>query len=219
VTEGVVHEIGRHRLRVGSVFDNLASLSAGTRPHVMYTDPPWGQGMMKYFANKRAQDTGIDTPIMDYQELLVVVCRYAKAAVAGPVFIEYGLRWDAEVRAVAAQAGLQWLATLQTRYSGGKLPQHLHIFWANGTPAPDFVATIGSEAYRARMAASKGGATNPTAALQPFATTDAIVVDPCCGLGVVAKAAIGLKMRFFGNELNVVRAARTREVLLKDRRP
>ncbi len=51
------------------------------------------------------------------------------------------------------------------------------------------------------------------AAIAPWAEPDAILVDPCCGLGLMAKAAKKHKMRFFGNELNAARMARTQTVL------
>lgn len=65
---------------------------------------------------------------------------------------------------------------------------------------------VGSEAWEGRVDVFAG---DRRAAKEALGITSGIVLDPCCGKGYTARAAVAHGLTFRGNELNPERAAVT----------
>jgi hypothetical protein len=211
-----VATLGLHRVSHGDLMDGLAALFAGSpKAALFYSDPPWGAGNLKFWQTMNAKmNAGTASQEINYPAFLAQVMAMAAAFTDGPVLIEYGVRWKADVLAAAAVAGLTYHGTAHPTYNSG-LPLDLHVF---STPGSRPLAALLDAAYFAALEGTHGF-TTVTTAVAPLAQPGHILLDPCCGLGFSARAALAFGMRFFGNELNESRLAVTRSHLLKGTTP
>lgn len=205
----MIEHVGVHRLRVGDASGSVAELLAGEKARIFYCDPPWGPRMMQYFRTLADRDSGESAPTRDYRDLLTDLAQQAAVHTVGPVFIEYGPRWRDEVTELCTAAGLIQLAVIEATY--GLLPFHLHVFRPPQALTVD-LSMIHAPHYQKSVQAVKG-LKLVLAAIQPFVAHDTPIVDPCSGVGMTAKAALRVGMRFYGNELNATRLARARAAL------
>ena len=60
-----------------------------------------------------------------------------------------------------------------------------------------------------------GGLRQVLAVLSSVAKPHDVVLDPCCGTGLTARACLRLGLTFYGNELNAARARKTAALLEK----
>jgi hypothetical protein len=200
----MVQVFGGHRVQAGDATAGLDTLMNGATAAVFYSDPPWGPGMMTYFQNLVRKQTG-ETPAQpDYLTLLRAVLYAAATFTDGPVFIEYGMQWADDVVRAASVAGCAHIATFDAVYTSTKRPLHVHLFAPPRADGALLAGVAASAAYRTAIASATGVAA-VVAAIRPFVVPDGIVLDPCCGGGLVAKAAVRCGMRFYGNELNAHR--------------
>lgn len=209
---------GLHKIRSGDASGSVRELLGAEQARVFFTDPPWGPGMMKYFQTLADRDTGRSSPspVRDYLDLVGDLASQANECTDGPVFIEYGIRWRDEVIRTCESRGLIHLATIQTRYAGGVFD--MHIFSPSRQSSIYIRSLVQSPDYQ-RIAAETRGVTRGVHLVRPFVQLHrpshmppSIIVDPCCGLGATFKIAKKVGMRFYGNELNPKRLARTEAV-------
>lgn len=196
--------IGPHRVTNASVESPLVdSLFAdGRRPAVMFSDPPWGDGNVGYWATKAAKDTGKEVPRISYETLIGRVFELADY-VYGYVFIETGPRWEADTIRRMAAAGLESVASARLKYrSGSKWMENVLIAGARPGLAPLHLAALDAVAGWSGAAVAKECVARTCA-------PGAIVFDPCCGMGYTAQAALDNGCEFRGNELNPVRLDKT----------
>jgi hypothetical protein len=201
-----VYSVGPHRLRHGDFLEGLGELMGRERADIVVADPPWGQGALSYWLGLNArQNAGEERRHLDHgiflDHLFALFDRYAK----GVVLLEYGQRWRSEMIRRARDADWQPL-TVSWRYrSGGRLLScDLHVLGRERPKLP--------RAYRERLS-ELYGLRAVIAAVEPFAVPGGILLDPCCGVGLYARAAVRHGMRFRGNELNLVRLRKTMKAL------
>lgn len=196
--------LGRHRVRRGNVMDGLAELMGSDRAAIMYSDPPWGSGNIKYWTTINRKQTGEDVAPANLEAFLATIFGIAQTYVTDYVLIEYGVRWAGTIERHAKAVGLRSCGRVSTLYRAGKqmLPLDLHML-SKGRDYPQGFAdgVQGSYGY----ATVKGA----IGSLVPLVTPGAVLLDPCCGLGYCAKAAVDFDLAFRGNELNAARLART----------
>ena len=194
---------GRHKTRQGSWVDLDAhqELLQGESPYLMYTDPPWDN--MSWWTSYHQRTTGEVLTPATQEELLTSITESAKS-VTHYLLIEYGQKWRDRIRAIGADAGFESHGIVTTVYSSKKLPMDLHLFARGSLGFPD--------GYQDGIEGTKGWGT-VAAAIQPIAVPDALVLDPCCGLGYTARACVKYGMRFAGNELLAPRLEKTRAKL------
>jgi len=202
----MITTIGRHRVRHGNVMDGLDDLLRGEKATIFYSDPPWGQGNLNYWStiNKRMAGEQVQQPALT--AFLHQIAALAARHTTHVVMIEYGIQWEHQLKAVTDEHALRHLGTATTQYAtGGKLrPLHLHAFAPPGstfTLPPDYLGSLeGTHGY-ATTRAVIGALTR--------AGLTGILLDPCCGLGLQARAAVEHGLTFRGNELNAARLAKT----------
>lgn len=207
-----IEAIGRHAVRRGDLMDPgaIAELMGGARAGIIYGDPPWGEGNIKFWATKLAKDTGEQIQPSSLEVFLATWFGAARDFCDGYLLCEYGIRWDGVVQDHAAAAGFEPHGIVELLYKGGgkTLPLHLHLFARPGLAYPAGYAealhhTMGYQTVRT--------AVEPLAALLP----GCVVLDPCCGMGYTAQAAVDFGLTFRGNELNPVRLEKTKNRLRK----
>ena len=208
----MVEVIGVHRLRVGDMMAGIDELMDGEKADFFFSDPPWGPGTLKYWQtlNEKQNPGEVRARVVSYHEFIRQMFALAVRHTSKMVFIETGLRWADMLKGVGEEVGLRYLGMGDMLYVSGsrKLPMKHLVFGVGYTPyalTKDYFETLtdlyGYAAVRATM--------------EPFVEPGATILDPCCGLGLVARFAVEYGMKFRGNELSKHRAEQTRIKLRK----
>jgi hypothetical protein len=155
---------------------------------VLYTDPPWGIGAMKYFRTLNKQEHG---DIL-FRDLLARLKQVALTYVLGPFFIEMGLRFAEDMRFVFGNPDAMYLP----KYASGKLSQYLFCYGIK--PAENLA-----------LERNLGLVVSSLRSCGPISS----VFDPFIGLGTTAKACKKLGLVCIGNELNRERMLVTKAIL------
>lgn len=201
---------GPHRVRHGDVADpKLEKWLGDTKATVFYTDPPWGDGLLKYFdtVNKRdnSESEYLGPPkLMTMDPFLDRVIGLAKEYTNGWVVIEFGKRWTELVKQIAEAKGLHYCGEVEALY-GKNLPLDILFYRTDWPIELDWTPVYHLKGYKCVrkifeiLKPNKGG----------------VGMDLCCGLGYTAQACIDNGMSFVGNELNMHRLKRTIQRLEK----
>ena len=207
----MISQIGKHKVRVGSISEDLSDLMGLAQADIFYSDPPWGQGNLNYWETIRMRHTGDEQRRQNelsifFESFFSIINRYAKNV----VIIEYGQKWRDQLKQNAVRMGLKHHATMEQMYrAGGEMrPLDLHVFSKTGVVLPNHYVTKVMEA--------KGTQNIMQALVEPFVVPGGILLDPCCGLGNSARIAVKNNMDFRGNELNPKRLMTTIEWLEKN---
>lgn len=199
----MIHNINKHRVRNGDVMTGIDELMKSDKADIFYSDPPWGQGNLSYWQTINVrQNTGAQKSEVNHGLFIKNIFALAKEYAKNIVFIEYGQRWRDEIIALAQSYGLTSVGVIELLYASGsnKLKCDLHIFAK--TPF-DIQQEYIDSVYHTT------GYKTLVAAVKPFVIPDGIILDPCCGMGYSAQAAVDNGMRFRGNELNKSRLEKT----------
>lgn len=172
----------------------------GERADIVYCDPPWGPGLLRYFRTLNGEPDA-DPSWPEFLELLAQVI-VGCVAPGGHIFIEMGEQWADELAAAMAAAGAPESGRWTCYYSSPKRPQ---VVWYSGPGTTTDPSGL-------------SGVKMTHTALAGVARLGALVFDPCCGKGMTAKCALRLGMRFAGVELNPARARVTQDILERWRR-
>lgn len=207
----MITDIGRHRVQCSDVMNGIDNLMQGEVADFIYSDPPWGQGNLKYWQTINKRHTGREPNQIVYDEWLPlyfgILNRYAKDVAV----IEYGVSWRDDIIHMTREAGFCHHGTIVSYYRGGKgiLPLDIHVLSKSGS------VTI-PEGLEASIS-DKVGYKVVQAMFDAFCPKTArLILDPMCGMGYTAQAAIDRGLSFRGNELNEKRLGKTIERLQKD---
>lgn len=206
----MITAIGKHKVKLGDVMNGVDDLMAGELADLIYTDPPWGSGNIKYWETMRLKMNGIDKSQRverEYKGFLDTIFGICKQYAKNIVVLEYGQTWRKDILDLAQSFGFQNLLTVETFYSSQNLPLDLHILAKTPVALPP--------GYAESIYHTKGFKTLEAAAA-PFIKEGGTVLDPCCGMGYSAQLAVNNKMVFRGNEMNAKRLQKTIERLNKD---
>jgi tRNA G10 N-methylase Trm11 len=165
------------------------------RVDAVYSDPPWGGPNLKYWRTHNGQ---VGHPV-DWGGFLGRFFYHCKKHCPnGPWYVETGVRFIEDLvkasplclsgfRECRYKAGSKWLPNVLLAFG--------HQFPAQPLPGED---RYGVKLVRWCLSEIEAGSS---------------VLDPCCGLGLTAKACVTHGLNFYGNELNPKRLERTRKVL------
>lgn len=201
--------IGPHKVLNGSV-ESLAldSMLAGEKVRILYSDPPWGEGNVKYWATINKRHTGVEVEPLTYRGMLDRIMNLIDCYVDGHVFIETGPAFSDELQGLLSER----LVSV-TRYD---------TLYRSGSRMRDCVLLYGStrktDSLNGFNPSGMTGYAQVRDCLKAVAEPNAIVLDPMCGMGYTAKATLQAGMVFRGNELNAKRLAKTIAVLQKGTR-
>ena len=195
--------IGPHKVTCASLTSGeLDTMLAGERVDILYSDPPWGDGNLAYWKTMNKKMTGADVPQVKHDEMYDRLLELIATYVHGHVFIETGLRWGDYVIQRFLNAGMVDVASYPLRYtSGSKLMENMLVCATIGTNYKREWITFTPSPYR--------GAELVRRVVGSVAVPGGIVLDPCCGMGYTARAAVAAGMHFRGNELNQARLDKT----------
>ena len=201
-------KIGKHTVSNEDVQHvDFNKLLEGSKAHILYTDPPWGDGNMKYWCTLNKRHTGQEIEAMSYKTLIKIIKDMIKNHVDGYVFLETGNQWlDETLEDIKDVIYNQKVYSLRYK-SGSKLLTNPVIV---GTTNPNLVLP--------NLDALEGAIDEHSLkiAIPLLAKEGAILLDPTCGMGNSARSAIQNKMRFVGNEFNSKRLEKTIISLKKD---
>lgn len=204
-----IKSIGKHTVSLNDVQNvNFNTLMNSEKAHILYTDPPWGDGNMKYWCTLNKRHTGLEVEAMSYKSLIKVIKNIIINNVDGYVFLETGNKWLSETLEDLSDILFNYKVYSLQYKSGSKLLTN-----------PVIVGTTNSN-YKLPNLRSLEGAIDEKSleiAIPLLAKEGQILLDPCCGMGNSARAAIKNKMRFFGNEFNEKRLQKTINSLKKDK--
>lgn len=202
-----VINIGKHIVSCGSATDaDFPSMFKGRKARVFYSDPPWSDGNLNYWATLCKKQAGNEVMAIKYNDLLEIVKRVIKDHVDGYIFLEIGIKAQEKVEQLL-NSFLFNVKPHETLYrSGSKM-----------LPNITFSATTASH-YKPFSEKLTGMSGYPITRLcvAECGCPDGLVVDPFCGMGYTAQAAIDCGMSFIGNELNRTRLEKTIKRLKTD---
>lgn len=205
----MIEQIGPHRVQHGNIMAGIKGLipDNGTVDFI-YSDPPWGDGNLKYWQTMNIKTNGGDRQDTDLESFLANLFTIIKQASKPTtiVFIEYGERWVKIIEQHSAKIGLQVQALSTPVYGSPKRP--LKLFTLAYEPL------VLHTSYEESINGTTGFETL-LAAAAPFPMTGKSILDPCCGMGYTAKLAVLNQAIFYGNELNKNRLEKTKKILEK----
>lgn len=205
----MITQVGKHRVKCGDLMNGIDDLMQDEMADFIYSDPPWGQGNLGYWQTINKRHTGQEPSRIDYKKFLTtffdILRRYAKDRVV----IEYGIRWREDITRTAKAYGFETSGWATTYYKSGsrKLPCDIHFFHR----ASPMILSNGLLEYLR----DNSGVRVPVRVLAEFAPNGGIALDPMCGMGYTAQAAVKSGMSFRGLELNSKRLAKTIQFLNK----
>lgn len=202
-------QIGQHRVRHGDVYDDLGELLQGHKTDLFYSDPPWGEGNLRYWQTMNHKMNGADRKEVNLVSFLHRVIDVAVTYTNDDAIIlfEYGCRWHDQFKAMAEEHGLHHLCSTEMVYGSPARPVMSLLFDKDGShkiPEGYQESVYHTTGYKSLLAA-----------MGPFVQGRKSVLDPCCGLGYTAKFAVDHGLTFYGNELNRKRLDKTIERLSK----
>lgn len=202
-----ITQIGPHRVRHGDVYDSLDELLQGEKADLFYSDPPWGEGNLRYWQTMNYKMNGVERKDVDLvsflHRVIDVAVTYTKDDAI--IFFEYGCRWHDQFKAIAEGHGLHHICSTEMVYGSPARPVMSLVFDKDGTHVPPVgyqESVYHTTGYKSLLAV-----------MEPFSEGKKSILDPCCGLGYTAKFAVDHGLAFFGNELNEKRLDRTIERL------
>lgn len=194
-----VTSIGPHRIAHGDIgLGAVQTLMGAEKADVFYCDPPWGEGTLRYWRT-HAGDARKPT----WKTFVSYLCIDAASAVVpgGPIWVEMGLQWEADITEGLAAVGIVVTRRWMTSYASPPRPAVL-LYAGPSLPADFDPSTL-------------RGADLPRACLAVSGRPGGLVLDPCCGKGFTARAAVSNGMVFRGCELNAARLHVTEQWLRK----
>lgn len=196
---------GPHRLLVGDITQGaIAEVMFGERADAVYSDPPWGEGNVRFWRTHAGQDPAPHRWATFRDAWVFGVTRVLGPG--APLFVEMGERWAEEFAGALGARGVPVRSRWTTQYRAGAKLLPCALLYA-GPTLPE-----GFDPSGLRGAALPRACLGAVRSMLPEA---AIVLDPCCGKGFTAAAALAHGLRFRGVELNAARAAVTAARLRK----
>ena len=199
----MIYEIGRHKVRHGDVMEGLDSLMGDAKADILYSDPPWGEGNLKYWQTMNVkQNPGAERTEVNLLAFLNNIFDIASKYCKEICLIEYGVRWDDLVKEYGEKHGFihNGFATSRYKTGNGPLPLHLHVFSRVPLNLPESYFKSIEWTYDMNTL---------RAAITPFIKPNYTILDPCCGMGFTAQFAIDNGLTFYGNELSNHRIQKT----------
>lgn len=206
-----VTKVGKHTVMHSDIMkSDIKKLLKGKKVDMMYSDPPWGAGNLRYWQTINKRQTGDSPNDVNLVLFLHKIFDIATNHVKGVVFMEYGIKWRDDIKALIKEYKLKDIATIPLQYKSGSnlLPLDLHVFSKTKQELP--------QAYIDSVANTHGYNTlTKVFSLYPD-MKGVTILDPCCGMGYTAQIAVDRGMTFYGNELNSKRLEQTIKRLERD---
>ncbi len=200
----VAYQIGPHRVAQACITTPmLESMLSGRTVDVLYCDPPWGDAAAGYFRTLNRKMTGADSAPVPAGVILDRIFELINRFVKGHVFIEYGRRWRSAME--ARFSSLHNAQVFESFYRAGNKILPCLTFYGCTLPTGNFHPEVREDLI---------GYGQVCRAVESVAVPGGLLLDPCCGMGFSARAAIDNGMVFYGSELNAKRLDKTIALLM-----
>ena len=203
-----VEHIGPHVVAVGDVqrgaVKSLVDVCDGELADIVYSDPPWGEGNLRYWRTQAG-----DAARPAWSEFVETWTSTVSAALRpdGPMFVEMGLRWEANFARALEAVGRPIRYRWETQYKAGKGLLPVALLYSGPELRGDFNPSPLRGPALPRACVHE--AARAMGLLGLPAVFRGTVFDPCCGKGYTARAAVAAGMKFRGIELSPKRAGET----------
>ena len=179
-----------HRITMHDIMtNNLDDLFTGEKADILYSDPPWGEGNLKYWRTFNGQK-GHPVNWIEFIKRVKYLC---DRHVTGSCFIETGVKFEKDIITIFGEPQGRY----EIIYSNKNLPNILLGWGEQPKLSPH----------------GKKGFDVPFTVISSLPTKPRSVFDCCIGLGMTAKVAKKLGIICYANELNPKRAERTMKIL------
>ena len=208
----MITEVGIHKVQHANIMDGIENLMGNDLADFIYSDPPWGQGNLRYWQTMNKKMTGAEKIDIDYRNFLTryfeIIQKYAKDR----IILEYGCKWRNDIIEFAQSFEFFYHGTRTCFYQSGKrhLPCDLHFLSKSGDvnkneiPSDEDIKDL-RDLNLIQML------------WEMYAPQDCkIVLDPMCGMGFSAEMSLRWGAAFRGNELNSARLEKTIKRLSKN---
>lgn len=178
-----------HRIACGDVMlpESLEWLMGGRMASLVYADPPWGPGNLKYWRTANGEHVKPDWAV--FLHLLTFnLATYCD----GPIFLEMGMRWVADLERAMGRAERPITAMATVVYGSPPRPHAICLFGGE----KELLDDLPTECWAATREIAKR-----------VARPGEILLDPCLGLGKSSKVFADRGMDVYGLELNRKRLA------------
>lgn len=185
---------------------------------ILYCDPPWGDGMIKFFNTLRKKQTNTYSENLPHNKMflqrLAVLTLESKAKF---ICIENGNKWSLETEEIFKSNGFFHVATINGYYDKPKKSMKVHLFLnleQLEDKSNEFIKSI-KEKFIKNCTDKSGFELVESVFFACMGTNlkEKTVFDLCCGFGMTAKIAKKHGMNFIGNEVNQKRLDKTIKVL------
>ena len=196
-------QYNQHKLLNGDITKGYIDLLMNNEKFdILYSDPPWGIGNLKFWNTMNAKMNNINKFEVDWEYFVKCFCdiinKYSKSN--SIVIIEMGLRFSDYFRNVIEKnTEFNMKQIFNTLYRGGHKLLPLHIMYFANTNNFTFDESSITNTF---------GDKCTDAIIQQCAFDGAVVLDPCCGFGRTFRMAHKYNMIFRGNEINKARLSK-----------
>lgn len=212
-----------HIVRSGDLMNfDPTELFFDKKADIIWADPPWGDGLMKYFQTQNRKlnpnETTIDWSASEFLERSLQICKEVMHQ-NSIMFLEYGEKHFDFVRDEIKKSGLYFSGLRNVNYFGGGVWRGHNLFILTKMDGANNLSNLVPESEELT---NLGGVKMVSKCIKniwssvPVETQKELTIfDPCCGLGLAAEVSIKYGARFIGCELNPSRAKRTVERINK----
>jgi hypothetical protein len=198
----MIYNLNGGKVRHGNVTDGIDDLMNNERVQIVYSDPPWGLGNLRYWQTINKRMTGAEPREVNYENFIYKIFEISTRYSEKYYLLEYGIKWRKDIKDMAKQ--FNWIdnGTINLKYRSGSvfLDLDLHIFSKTNIQLPENYVQNCTNTY---------GLNTLKNAILPLVKSGDKILDPCCGMGYTAQIAIDNNLYFYGNELNMKRLQKT----------
>lgn len=194
---------------------------------IVYVDPPWGDGMMKFFQSQNEKLNNVGSKKWSCSQLLDKILELSISVLkhSGVMFIEYGVKDIETLITAIGKTDFVTVCSGKTNYkAGSKWNDVYFLVLCKSGYESEFRNILtdecGSMTDYIHGLRDKGGVKMVIEALRPiilrsYGLPKVTVFDPCCGLGITAEACWHYGASFVGVELSKSRIQRATDRIKK----
>ena len=200
----MITKIGKHRVKHGDIRDGIDDLMESDIADFVYTDPPWGQGSLRFWQTLNKKDTGQEYRDVIYDDFMdfffSILAKYSR----DKVVVEYGEKWSNDIIALSGRHGFYHNGVCKSLYRSGAKLLTLDMHFLSRSKPFSVSQDIVDDCI------NKRGFDLVNTLFEKLCPQDAeIILDPLCGMGYTAQATVNRNLSFRGNELNKKRLDKT----------
>ena len=201
--------IKNHKVKNGNIMSGIDDLMLDKQADFIYSDPPWGQGNLRYWQTMNFKMNEVPRQDVEYSNFIKyffnLIYKYSK----DKCVIEYGCQWNDDIVAMATEVGFKHNGSTVCYYNAGAMDRPCDLHFLSKTS--NIVLTDEFKEDCKRLQDLK----LVEYIFDYLAIKEGLVLDPMCGMGFTAQATVNRNMTFYGNELNKKRLQKTIDRLSK----